>query len=163
MARATTDPRDAWLRSKETLPTRVAAFVDWHKPQTFILRRFHHFSGKHTLPRSGHLSRPYCCQKPHVIDARRLKDDELVAIKRCNNNSREVQIAQYLSTLHDPRNHSVAVLETFPDPLDPQLTLMVMPFLRPCNDPEFRNIGEVIDFIDQTLEVRPATDPAFTT
>ena len=45
------------------------------------------------------------------------------------------------------------MLETFPDPLDPSYTMMVMPWLRPCNDPEFRTIGEIMDFIDQTTEV----------
>ena len=30
---------------------------------------------------------------------------------------------------------------------------MVMPYLRPFNDPEFRTIGEVVDFVSQTLEV----------
>ncbi len=28
-----------------------------------------------------------------------------------------------------------------------------MPYLRPFNDPEFYNIGELVDFIDQTMEV----------
>ena len=45
------------------------------------------------------------------------------------------------------------MLDAFPDPLDPGVTLMVMPYLRPCNNPAFGNIGEVSDFIDQTLEV----------
>ena len=31
--------------------------------------------------------------------------------------------------------------------------LMVMPYLRPCNDPEFRTAGEAMDFITQTIEV----------
>lgn len=30
---------------------------------------------------------------------------------------------------------------------------MVMPYVRPFNDPDFGAIGEVVDFIAQTLEV----------
>ena len=33
---------------------------------------------------------------------------------------------------------------------------MVMPYLRPFNDPEFEAVGEVVEFITQTLEVRPS-------
>lgn len=30
---------------------------------------------------------------------------------------------------------------------------MVMPYLRPCNDPDFATVGDIIEFIGQTLEV----------
>ena len=51
------------------------------------------------------------------------------------------------------------MLDAFPDPLCSDVTLMVMPYLRPCDDPPFGIIGEIVDFIDQTLEVLlyPAT------
>ena len=88
------------------------------------------------------------------MDARRRKDGELVAIKRCKAGREEIEIARYLSSFPVSQTHCVPVLETFPDPLNPDITLMVMPYLRPCNDPEFGNVGEVVDFIDQTIEVR---------
>ena len=88
------------------------------------------------------------------MDAIKRSTGELVAIKRCNNGIQEIEIAKYLSSIHVPQNHCVTVLETFADPLNPKVTLMVMPFLRPCNNPEFGNVGEVLDFIDQTIEVR---------
>lgn len=36
--------------------------------------------------------------------------------------------------------------------------MMVMPYLRPCNNPEFATLGDVVDFIDQTIEVRRRYD-----
>ena len=47
------------------------------------------------------------------------------------------------------------ILDVFTDPFDASLSLLVMPYLRPFNDPEFCTIGEVMDFIRQTLEVCP--------
>ena len=76
-----------------------------------------------------------------------------MVIKSCPNDSQEIDIARYVTSLQDLRNHCVNALDVFPDPFDPEVTLMVMPFLRPCNDPPFGTIGEVMDFIDQTLEV----------
>lgn len=47
-------------------------------------------------------------------------------------------------------------MDFFLDPLNSSQTLMVMPYLRPFDDPEFGTIGEVVDFLKQTLEVRNA-------
>ncbi|KAI0774962.1 hypothetical protein BD413DRAFT_611939 [Trametes elegans] len=63
-----------------------------------------------------------------IMDARSLKDDKLVA------------------------NHCVPIHGILPDPFDPQLTFMIMPYLRPCQNPEFGTIGDIIDFVNQTLE-----------
>ena len=87
------------------------------------------------------------------MDAKRRSDGELVAIKWCHRRSHELEIAQYLTTLDDDKKHCVPLLDAFVDPLDPSVTLMVMPFLRPFNSPEFGTIGEAMDFITQTIEV----------
>ncbi|KAH9888332.1 kinase-like domain-containing protein [Cubamyces lactineus] len=87
-----------------------------------------------------------------LMDATRLSDSELVAIKLFPKRRQEEQIAQFFSSISDPRNHCVKVHEILPDPQDPRLGLMVMPFLRPCNNPEFATVGDVIEFVDQTLE-----------
>lgn len=76
----------------------------------------------------------------------------MVAIK-ATRNMEEIRIAQYLSSLQDSRNRCVPVLDVFTDPFDPQLRLLVMPYLRQFNDPNFGSVGEVIDFMDQALEV----------
>lgn len=54
----------------------------------------------------------------------------------------------------DSRNHSVPVLELFVDDEDPEISYMVMPFLRYFDSPEFQTVGEIVDFVDQILEVR---------
>ncbi|KAI0819187.1 kinase-like domain-containing protein [Trametes gibbosa] len=87
-----------------------------------------------------------------VIDAIRKSDNCLVAIKSFLKQGTELSIAQFLSSLQDPRNHCVPVYDILPDPYDSRIALMVMPFLRPCNNPEFSTIGDVVEFVDQTIE-----------
>lgn len=87
------------------------------------------------------------------MDATRQSDHELVAIKTFPKKGQELHIAQLLASIRDSQNHCVPINEILPDPYDPKLALMVMPYLRPCNNPEFSTIGEVIEFVDQTIEV----------
>ena len=54
----------------------------------------------------------------------------------------------------DPRNHCVPFLEVIPCPDDDDLTIVVMPFLREFDSPDFDTMGEVLEFIRQMLEVR---------
>ncbi|KAI0351964.1 kinase-like protein [Trametes cingulata] len=86
-----------------------------------------------------------------VIDATRQDNNELVAIKKCRNDNEELHIAQFLSSIKDPANRAVPVYGVLPDPFDANLSLMVMPFLRRCNDPEFSVVGEVVEFVDQMI------------
>ncbi|RPD57823.1 kinase-like protein [Lentinus tigrinus ALCF2SS1-7] len=86
-----------------------------------------------------------------VMDAKRRSDNNLVAIKSTMK-TEEIRIAQYLSSIRDSQNHCVPVLDVFADPFNPQLLLLVMPYLRQFNDPNFGFVGEVIDFMDQSLE-----------
>ncbi|KZT72363.1 hypothetical protein DAEQUDRAFT_32581 [Daedalea quercina L-15889] len=89
------------------------------------------------------------------MDAIRKADGALVSIKITKNDTNELAIARYLSSTvvpKAPQNHCVPVLDVLPDPFESTKTLMVMPYLRPFDDPPFTAIGEVIDFIDQTLE-----------
>lgn len=77
-------------------------------------------------------------------------------IKLVSKTNNEVPIASLLSTpelLQDPTNHCVPIFDVLDDPLEPTKALLVMPYLRPFDDPEFRTIGEVVDFVSQTLEV----------
>lgn len=92
------------------------------------------------------------------MDATRLSSRELVAIKSFLKQGQELHIAQFFTSVHDPRNHCVSIYEILPDPYDPKLAMMVMPYLRPCNNPEFATLGDVVDFIDQTIEVRRRYD-----
>ncbi|KAF9811731.1 hypothetical protein IEO21_06454 [Rhodonia placenta] len=90
-----------------------------------------------------------------VIDAIRQHDGSLVAIKETRNDTEEIGIASFLSSstlMADPRNHLPPLLEVFRGTLDPQTSFMVMPYLRPFNDPEFGAVGEVVDFVRQSLQ-----------
>lgn len=52
-------------------------------------------------------------------------------------------------------NHCVRILDSFVDAIEPDRYFIVMPFLCPYDDPPFGAAGEVVDFVRQTLEVRP--------
>ncbi|KAF9226736.1 hypothetical protein BS17DRAFT_696424 [Gyrodon lividus] len=67
----------------------------------------------------------------------------------------EVDIARYLSSPEarkDDRNHCVTVLEVFRDQMDEQVWFIVMPLLRPFNEPPFDTVDEVVHFVDQSIE-----------
>ena len=86
-----------------------------------------------------------------------MSDGRLVYIKRVRSKSREFEIASMLSSpalANNPRNHSVPVLDSFPDDVDPDISYMVMPFLHPMDEPHLQHVEELIDFVDQILEVR---------
>ncbi|KAH9935123.1 kinase-like protein [Epithele typhae] len=87
----------------------------------------------------------------NVIDAARLSDGKLVAIKTTNR-QRELDIARYLTSVKDSQNHCVPLIDVLPDSLVPESFLVVMPYLRPFNFPPLDNFGELFTFIDQTLE-----------
>ncbi|RDB17255.1 hypothetical protein Hypma_001975 [Hypsizygus marmoreus] len=94
---------------------------------------------------------------PTLLDAKRTKDGWVVCIKMITKKSDEIEIARYLSPttskpLEDPKNHSVPVLDFFRDPISPDVNYLVMPLLRPFDDPEFVFVGEVVDFVTQILE-----------
>jgi hypothetical protein len=88
-----------------------------------------------------------------VIDAIRVSDGLPVAIKATLGWTTEASIA-FLFTdggaVEEPRNHCVPVLDTF---IEEDIVYIVMPLLRPFNDPPFLAVAEVIDFIDQLVEV----------
>lgn len=77
----------------------------------------------------------------------------MVAIKSFLKQSQELHIAQFFASMRDPWNHCVPIHEILADPYDPELAMMVMPYLRPCNNPEFATTGDVVDFVEQTVEV----------
>ena len=96
-------------------------------------------------------------QNPDVIDATK-QDRTVVAIKWIRDGSLEVEIAKYLSSeelRRDTWNHCAPILDTFidPDHAYPDAHFLVMPLLRPFDDPEFSALEEVVDFVDQILAV----------
>ncbi|KIM31694.1 hypothetical protein M408DRAFT_64047, partial [Serendipita vermifera MAFF 305830] len=103
---------------------------------------------------------PFFCEDsidssvPNVIDAVRIHDDLPVAIKATLGWTTEASIA-FLFTdggaVEESRNHCVPILDTF---IEGDIVYIVMPLLRPFNDPPFLAVAEVIDFIDQLVEAR---------
>ncbi|GLB34243.1 putative protein kinase [Lyophyllum shimeji] len=94
---------------------------------------------------------------PMVLDAKRRVDGATVCIKRISPETvtDEVKIAKYLSSdemLRDSRNHCVPIWDSFRDPTIPKVEYIVMPPLRPYEDPEFGAVGEVVDFVTQMIE-----------
>lgn len=53
----------------------------------------------------------------------------------------------------DPRNHCVPILQVIDDPDDDSKSYLVMPLLRPMDNPPFERVKEVVEFVDQMLEV----------
>ena len=93
------------------------------------------------------------------MDARRVKDGIAVCLKTVYRTPKEAEIAKYFSSaelLRESDNHSVPILDVFRDPSAPDFEYLVMPLLRPFDDPEFGVVGEVVDFVTQILKVRAA-------
>ena len=102
------------------------------------------------------------------MDATRISTGEMVAMKRVSMSKHpyEREIAEYFSTgpiAKDPRNHCVPIYEVLQAPDRPNENILVMPLLRRLNDPSFKTVGEVVDFMTQVFEVCPfpATDQTF--
>ena len=91
-------------------------------------------------------------------------DGKVVCIKKFHRATDELRITQMLSTkelLTDPRNHCVPVIEIIDDPDDDSISYMVMPMLRPADNPPFQYVKEIIDFVDQILEVGTTVSAIF--
>lgn len=97
-------------------------------------------------------------QKGSLLDATvEGKNGKAVFIKRVDSTTHpnEVRIASRLGSSEnrkDERNHCVPILAIFPDDREPWYQYIVMPVLRPFNEPNFTSFGEVVDFVNQTLE-----------
>ncbi|KZV68698.1 hypothetical protein PENSPDRAFT_753941 [Peniophora sp. CONT] len=110
-------------------------------------------SGRHPFRSEDGIELPLA---GHLIDAIRVADGKMVYIKRIEaGNFREASLATalYADPLRqDPMNHTVPIYEVFSDPEAPDVSYMVMPFLRYPDDPPFESVGEVMEFVDQVLE-----------
>ncbi|KAJ1303178.1 hypothetical protein OPQ81_011377 [Rhizoctonia solani] len=96
-----------------------------------------------------------------VLDATRLSDNTQVILKlrvpssEDRNGLEEIEILQRFSSPEfkdDPSNHVVPCLDVFPIPDVPGGSFIVMPLLSKYNLPEFWDLGEVHDFLEQIFE-----------
>ncbi|TFY60132.1 hypothetical protein EVG20_g7534 [Dentipellis fragilis] len=94
------------------------------------------------------------------MDATRTSDGSFVSLKLIDpingrSDLQEVRTNQYLSSeplASDPRNHCAQISEVIQVPDDENLQVMVMPFLRPFDDPLFATFGEAVAFFSQLFE-----------
>lgn len=99
------------------------------------------------------------CQMANTImDATRKSDGKVVTIKSIDQTVHpfEEEIGKYLSSpdlASDPTNHCVPIYEVLRVPDVEDRILLVMPILRPFNDPPFEAVGEAMDFFQQIFEV----------
>jgi len=101
------------------------------------------------------------------MDATRRLDGKHVMLKRVlpEEGSHELRIMQLFSSsevARDRRNHCVPLLDVIeiPNTVTRQ-KLMVMPFLRPFDNPRFQTYGEFMAFFTQICEVN-SLNTAFT-
>ena len=75
-------------------------------------------------------------------------------LKRIGLNSTEGTTLKYLNSRSDPNNHTVPLLGIVRGNMyDGDCDFLVMPLLRPFDDPPFVYVEEVVDFVRQTLQV----------
>src|SRR5260221_11210921 len=95
------------------------------------------------------------------MDAMRQRDGTQVMLKRVST-ARELEISQLVSSprlRHNTRNHCVPLLEVIGLPDAHDQKLMVMPLLRPFDQPCFQTFGEFAAFFTQICDVRPTHHP----
>ncbi|KAJ3782090.1 kinase-like domain-containing protein [Lentinula aff. detonsa] len=89
-----------------------------------------------------------------IMDALRISDSLVVAMKRVEISTGEDQIATLFSDdAHnsDPRNHSVRIIEVLPVP-EGNEKILVMAWMREVMDPRFRTVGEAVQFLKEMIE-----------
>ncbi|KAJ3769589.1 kinase-like domain-containing protein [Lentinula raphanica] len=92
---------------------------------------------------------------PDIMDALRMSDSLVVALKRVKISTDEARIATFFSNDTNnlnPRNHCVRLLEVLSVPDEDDRKFLVMTWLRPIMNPRFRTIGEGIQFFREMIE-----------
>ena len=97
-------------------------------------------------------------QYHYLIDATKIRTSEMVMLKRISvtKHPTEVDINRFFATepqSSDPRNHSIPLYDVLQVPDDPDTVILVFPFLRPLDCPEFETVGEAVEFFRQIFEV----------
>ena len=85
-----------------------------------------------------------------------MSDGKLIGLKKVAKSLHpfEATIGQLLSSeplSSDPDNHCVPIYDVLQVPDADDYIIIVMPFLRDYNSPNFETIGEVVDFFGQAL------------
>ncbi|TFK74339.1 hypothetical protein BDN72DRAFT_833694 [Pluteus cervinus] len=91
-----------------------------------------------------------------IVDAIRMKDGKRVLLKRTYQSKwpYEAEVSQLFGTeplVSDPRNYCVPLEDTICPPDEPDLKILVFPFLQRLNAIPFDTVGEIVDFLSQIL------------
>ncbi|KAJ4499794.1 hypothetical protein C8R41DRAFT_915115 [Lentinula lateritia] len=92
---------------------------------------------------------------PYIMDALRMSDSLIVALKLIKTSTGEDEITMLFSDddpNSDPHNHCVRILEVLPVPGADAEKILVMVWMRNVMDPRFRTIGEAIQFFKEMIE-----------
>lgn len=97
-------------------------------------------------------------QRRNLLDAIRVQDGEMVALKSIQKNVHpyEVEITTALnegSLRSSSSNHCVPIFQVLNVP-ETDTAILVMPLLRQFDDPPFETVGETVEFFRQIFEVR---------
>ncbi|KZS89792.1 hypothetical protein SISNIDRAFT_458480 [Sistotremastrum niveocremeum HHB9708] len=90
-----------------------------------------------------------------IMDATRVRDGRVVAMKLLPTDRHELSIWKYLSSSalsSDPRNHSAPLLDVHPLPDTDDEVLAIMPLLIYFDDPPFETLGEIMLCVHTYLE-----------
>lgn len=77
-------------------------------------------------------------------------------LKVVDEDSNESHISSFLSSqelANDPANHCIPILDIIKDESEQDREFLVMPVLRPFNQPPFFSVEEILEFVEQILEV----------
>jgi len=97
------------------------------------------------------------CASGQLMDAIRVSDGKLVGLKKVSKSLHpsEAKIAQFFSSeplVSDPSNHCVPVYDILQVPEEDDRIIIIIPFLRKYDSPNFETIGEVVSFFSQALK-----------
>ncbi|KAG2074002.1 hypothetical protein BDR04DRAFT_1140861 [Suillus decipiens] len=92
-----------------------------------------------------------------IASATRISDGTHVALKRIQPSIHpyEIEVGEFLASeplRRQRENHCVEMLGVLRVPDEPDETILVLPLLRPFDNPPFETIGEIIDFTLQVFE-----------
>ncbi|KAG1753328.1 hypothetical protein EDB19DRAFT_1668617 [Suillus lakei] len=92
-----------------------------------------------------------------VASATRTSDGAHVVLKRIQPSihPHEIEVGKFLASeplRRQRENHCVEMLDVLPVPDEVDEIILVLPLLRPFDDPSFETIGEIIDFALQVFE-----------
>ncbi|KAA1477310.1 hypothetical protein DENSPDRAFT_582053 [Dentipellis sp. KUC8613] len=95
-----------------------------------------------------------------IMDATRASDGAYVTLKKLDfvhsrSSMEEGDVNNYLSSSDlssDPRNHCARAIQILQMPDEDNVYILVMPLLRPFDDPKFTTIGEAVAFFTQIFE-----------